>query len=82
MILADTLKRWQLLLGNRDAKLLTGTDEHGMKVLYIIVPVMVYMSDLKQIQRAASEAGMDTQAFCDMNCKTFQVGSFHTSLDN
>jgi methionyl-tRNA synthetase len=34
MILADTLKRWQLLLGNGDTKLLTGTDEHGMKVLY------------------------------------------------
>lgn len=34
MILADTLKRWQLLLGNIDAQLLTGTDEHGMKVLF------------------------------------------------
>lgn len=31
MVLADVLKRWHLLLG-RDAKLLTGTDEHGMKV--------------------------------------------------
>lgn len=32
MILADVLKRWQILLGNTDAKLLTGTDEHGLKV--------------------------------------------------
>lgn len=32
MIIADILKRWQVLLGNTDAQLLTGTDEHGMKV--------------------------------------------------
>ncbi|PGH18188.1 methionine-tRNA ligase [Polytolypa hystricis UAMH7299] len=32
IVLADILKRWQLLLGNTDAKLLTGTDEHGMKI--------------------------------------------------
>ncbi|PUU77669.1 tRNA synthetases class I (M)-domain-containing protein [Tuber borchii] len=31
MILADVLKRWQLLLG-RKALLSTGTDEHGMKI--------------------------------------------------
>jgi methionyl-tRNA synthetase len=31
MILADVLKRWQQMK-NRDAILLTGTDEHGMKV--------------------------------------------------
>lgn len=31
MILADILKRWRVLL-EEDAKLLTGTDEHGMKV--------------------------------------------------
>ncbi|KAL1993125.1 hypothetical protein VTN49DRAFT_3882 [Thermomyces lanuginosus] len=55
MVLADTFKRWQLLLGNTDAQFLTGTDEHGIK-----------------IQRAAQKAGMDTQSFCDMNCKTFQ----------
>ncbi|KAH8693702.1 putative methionyl-tRNA synthetase [Talaromyces proteolyticus] len=55
MVTADVLKRWQLLLGNTDAQLLTGTDEHGMK-----------------IQRAAQEAGMDTQEFCDMNCQTFK----------
>lgn len=32
MVIADILKRWQVLLGNTDAQLLTGTDEHGMKV--------------------------------------------------
>jgi methionyl-tRNA synthetase len=32
MVIADILKRWQVLLGNKDAQLLTGTDEHGMKV--------------------------------------------------
>ncbi|KAI9834825.1 MAG: hypothetical protein M1819_002733 [Sarea resinae] len=31
MVLADTLKRWQLLQG-REAILCTGTDEHGMKI--------------------------------------------------
>lgn len=56
MVIADIIKRWQVLLGNTDAQLLTGTDEHGMK-----------------IQQAALEAGMDTQAFCDMNCRTFET---------
>ena len=28
----------------------------------------------EQIQRAAREARMETQAFCDMNCRTFEVG--------
>ncbi|KAJ9200665.1 hypothetical protein DTO021D3_2643 [Paecilomyces variotii] len=55
MVIGDILKRWQVLLGHTDAQLLTGTDEHGMK-----------------IQQAALAAGMDTQAFCDMNCRTFQ----------
>lgn len=27
-----------------------------------------------QIQQASLAAGMDTQAFCDMNCRTFEVG--------
>lgn len=31
MVLTDILKRWQLLKG-RNALLLTGTDEHGLKV--------------------------------------------------
>ena len=57
MILADILKRWRVLLGETNAQLLTGTDEHGMN-----------------IQQAAADAGMDTQAFCDMNCRTFKVG--------
>ncbi|RDW93849.1 methionine--tRNA ligase MSM1 [Aspergillus mulundensis] len=32
MVLADVLKRWRTLIGDRDAQLLTGTDEHGMKI--------------------------------------------------
>lgn len=36
MVIADILKRWQVLLGNTDAQLLTGTDEHGMKVPEIL----------------------------------------------
>ncbi|KKK13930.1 hypothetical protein P175DRAFT_0438241 [Aspergillus ochraceoroseus IBT 24754] len=55
MVIADVLKRWRALIGEDDAQLLTGTDEHGMK-----------------IQQAASAAGIDTQAFCDRNCKTFR----------
>ncbi|RVX73402.1 hypothetical protein B0A52_03044 [Exophiala mesophila] len=32
LILTDVLKRWNKLLGNDKATLLTGTDEHGMKI--------------------------------------------------
>ncbi|KAJ9602411.1 methionyl-tRNA synthetase [Cladophialophora chaetospira] len=32
MVLADVLKRWANLRGDDEAKMLTGTDEHGMKV--------------------------------------------------
>lgn len=32
MVIGDILKRWQVLLGHTDAQLLTGTDEHGIKV--------------------------------------------------
>lgn len=32
MVIADVLKRWRTLLGDSEAQLLTGTDEHGMKV--------------------------------------------------
>lgn len=32
LLLADVLKRWQVLKGDSRAALLTGTDEHGMKV--------------------------------------------------
>ena len=32
LILADILKRWQVLRGDDKAFLLTGTDEHGMKI--------------------------------------------------
>ncbi|BCS24080.1 methionine--tRNA ligase MSM1 [Aspergillus puulaauensis] len=55
MVIADVLKRWRTLVGDSEAQLLTGTDEHGMK-----------------IQQAAISAGIDTQAFCDRNCKTFK----------
>ncbi|KAJ6075203.1 uncharacterized protein N7446_002980 [Penicillium canescens] len=65
MVIADIMKRWQVLLGNEDAQLLTGTDEHGMK-----------------IQQAATQAGMDTQAFCDMNCRTFEDLAKAANLDN
>lgn len=36
MVIADVLKRWRVLLGQNDAQLLTGTDEHGMKVWRLI----------------------------------------------
>ncbi|CBF75211.1 methionine--tRNA ligase MSM1 [Aspergillus nidulans FGSC A4] len=32
MVLADILKRWRTLTGDNEAQLLTGTDEHGMKI--------------------------------------------------
>ena len=46
MVVADTLKRWQVLLGNEDAQLLTGTDEHGMKVLFINSSLEELVSDI------------------------------------
>ncbi|PKY02113.1 methionine-tRNA synthetase [Aspergillus campestris IBT 28561] len=65
MVIADILKRWRTLNGATDAQLLTGTDEHGMK-----------------IQQAALAAGMDTQAFCDRNYKTFEELAKAATLDN
>ncbi|BCR91956.1 methionine--tRNA ligase MSM1 [Aspergillus chevalieri] len=65
MVIADIIKRWRVLLGEKDAQLLTGTDEHGMK-----------------IQQAALAAGMDTQAFCDRNFKTFQALAKAAYIDN
>lgn len=32
LVLTDVLKRWEVLKGDQQAMLLTGTDEHGMKV--------------------------------------------------
>ncbi|KAL4913463.1 tRNA synthetases class I (M)-domain-containing protein [Aspergillus aurantiobrunneus] len=64
MVLADVLKRWRTLLGDNKAQLLTGTDEHGIK-----------------IQQAANAAGIDTQAFCDRNCKTFQALAHAAQMD-
>ena len=32
LLLSDVLKRWEVLKGDKEAALLTGTDEHGMKV--------------------------------------------------
>ncbi|KAL5359208.1 tRNA synthetases class I (M)-domain-containing protein [Aspergillus floccosus] len=64
MVIADILKRWRTLTGDTDAQLLTGTDEHGMK-----------------IQQAAAAAGMDTQAFCDMNFKTFEALAKAANID-
>ena len=32
LVLTDILKRWQVLLGDQHATMLTGTDEHGMKI--------------------------------------------------
>ncbi|KAL4754152.1 hypothetical protein BDW72DRAFT_190295 [Aspergillus terricola var. indicus] len=32
MVIADILKRWRTLIGDNEAQLLTGTDEHGMKI--------------------------------------------------
>lgn len=32
LVLTDILKRWQVLLGDHRATMLTGTDEHGMKI--------------------------------------------------
>lgn len=38
------------------------------------------MSDNEQVQQAAQAAGMDTQAFCDRNYKTFEVRMMTISM--
>lgn len=72
MVLADVLKRWQVLQG-KQAILCTGTDEHGMKVRQLMQITMKYLSNYVKIQRAAQKAGQDVRAFCDQNYKSFEV---------
>lgn len=81
MVLADTLKRWHVLQGDKDAKLLTGTDEHGLKVPLSQFFFWGFAEDwsidmiflFPQIQQAAASQGMEPQALCDQNCQTFKV---------
>lgn len=44
MVLADVIKRWQLLKG-RKAVLSTGIDEHGMKVGILNTPIKGLCAD-------------------------------------
>lgn len=45
MVLADVIKRWRTLIGDADAQLLTGTDEHGMKVWAIYYCLAQYCAN-------------------------------------
>ncbi|KAK9456919.1 tRNA synthetases class I (M)-domain-containing protein [Dipodascopsis uninucleata] len=67
MMLADTLKRWKTLTG-RDAYLLTGTDEHGMKVQQVaeernIVPKELCDETSQIFRRLASAANISLNRF-------------------
>jgi methionyl-tRNA synthetase len=73
MLLADILKRWQLLNG-KDAILCTGTDEHGMKVTsckntFDRSPVNKY----RKVQQASARAGVNPMQFCDEVSENFKV---------
>lgn len=50
MIVADTIKRWNVKQGNVKMKLLTGTDEHGLKIYNIAMrsnpPIMNFCNDI------------------------------------
>jgi methionyl-tRNA synthetase len=52
LVLADVYKRWETLNG-RSARLLTGTDEHGMKVQQaaakVGVPAELFCNDLAAV---------------------------------
>ncbi|PGH15665.1 methionine-tRNA ligase [Helicocarpus griseus UAMH5409] len=68
MVLADVLKRWQVLLGNRDAKLLTGTDEHGLKIQQAAAALGMKPQDLcnencQTFRNLASAANVDHDHF-------------------
>ena len=76
MVLADVIKRWQLLKG-RKAVLSTGIDEHGMKVEYFTrndsPEDCLLTKTLPQVQQAALKAGSDPKSFCDKGDDIFRV---------
>ncbi|KAI0122987.1 methionyl-tRNA synthetase [Xylariales sp. AK1849] len=68
MVLADVLKRWQVLKGERPAYLCTGTDEHGMKVqqaaeLQDIPPKMLCDSNAEIFKDLANKANISNDYF-------------------
>jgi methionyl-tRNA synthetase len=74
MVLTDIMKRWQVLKG-KPALLLTGTDEHGLKVS-IADEVTMQRANVHQVQRAAAKAGVDPKSFCDKGAEIFKVRAY------
>ncbi|KAI2463378.1 tRNA synthetases class I (M)-domain-containing protein [Annulohypoxylon bovei var. microspora] len=67
MLIADVLKRWQVLKGNR-AILSTGTDEHGLKVqraadLQDVHPKALCDANSETFRDLAKKANVDNDAF-------------------
>ncbi|KAL2128898.1 hypothetical protein VTI74DRAFT_8493 [Chaetomium olivicolor] len=67
MVLADVFKRWQTLLGNR-AILITGTDEHGMKVqqaaaLHDVAPKQWCDENAEKFEELAQHSCVDYDRF-------------------
>jgi methionyl-tRNA synthetase len=74
MVLTDIMKRWQVLKG-KPALLLTGTDEHGLKV-NIADDITLQHANVHQVQRAAAKAGVDPKSFCDKGAEIFKVRAY------
>ncbi|KKY16749.1 putative methionyl-trna synthetase [Diplodia seriata] len=72
MVLADIIKRWQLLEGKK-AVLSTGTDEHGLKVGPLLpLRACTCSPPLAQIQHASAKAGSEPLPFCDKGADVFK----------
>ena len=71
MVLADVIKRWHVLKGEK-AILCTGTDEHGLKVA-LSCRYRRRILTILQVQRAAAKAGVDPKLFCDQGAEIFKV---------
>ena len=67
MVLADVLKRWQVLAGNK-ALLCTGTDEHGIKIqqaaaAHELAPKLFCDETAAKFRDLAAKAGVDYDRF-------------------
>ena len=70
-LLADAYARWVKLQG-KHAFLMTGTDEHGIKVRFV-KSSCVFIMQGSQIQDAAAKAGISPRQFCDNVSASFRT---------
>jgi methionyl-tRNA synthetase len=88
MVLADVIKRWQILKGNQ-AFLSTGTDEHGMKIQRAalredIPPKQLCDENSKKFHDLASQGSVSYDDFIRTTDERHKeaVGHFYTTMRN